>query len=354
MIDVSVVIPVYNTEKYIIECIESVLANKEVKYEIICIDDGSTDSSLELLQDLAEKNDSIKVFKQENKGQSAARNRAIQESSGKYIYFLDSDDKIGKDALKRLFDYLERDNLDVLYFSGSSFYETEELSKKFKNFDMAYQRSGVYEGFSSGLELLQQLWKQKDFSVSPCIQIIRKEFLQKYDISFYEGIIHEDNLFTFQIIINAERAKCVNDIFFYRRVRESSIMTREITYKNLFGYFICFKKMIDYVYGSRIKPEEEYIVDAVLRSVKFHVRRNYNLIDKEEREKFYRQLNIGERIFFKSIILQEIETEIRNKRKIKDLEAIKTSISYRVGKLITWPFRKVKTIIVKIWLTHRR
>lgn len=353
MVDISVVIPIYNTEKYIVECVESVLENGQVEVEIICIDDGSTDSSLKLVKELAEKHDCIKVVSQENKGQSAARNKAIQMASGKYLYFLDSDDKIGKEALKSLFGYLEKDNLDVLYFSGASFYETEELAEKFKNFEMAYMRTGTYEGVCSGLELLEQLRDQKDFSVSPCIQIVRREFLMEHGILFCEGIIHEDNLFTFQVMMNAKRAKCINDVYFYRRVRESSVMTKEMSYKNLLGYFVCFKKMIDYVYGREIRPEDERAVDITLRTVKFHVRRNYRAINGEEREKFYEQLNIGDRMFFKSIILQEVELEGRYKRRIGDLnaelEAYRTSFSYRVGKVVTWPIRKVKTAIGIVW-----
>lgn len=348
-IDISVVIPIYNTEKYVVDCIESVLENEQVEIEIICIDDGSTDSSLELVEELAKKHDCIKVASQENKGQSAARNKAIQMASGKYLYFLDSDDKISKETLKSLFRYLEKDNLDVLYFSGTSFYETEELAEKFKNFETAYMRKGIYEGFCSGLEIMAQLREQKDFSVSPCIQIVRREFLLEHGILFYEGIIHEDNLFTFQVMMNAKRAKCINDVYFYRRVRESSVMTKEMSYKNLLGYFLCFKKMIDYVYDTEIKPEDEHAVDITLRTVKFHVRRNYRAISREEREKFYEQLNTGDRLFFKSIVQQEVEAEANFNRKIRELREIEKSFSFRVGKVVTWPLRKLKWAVVGIW-----
>lgn len=143
MIDISVVIPVYNTEKYIVECVESVVANTQAEYEILCINDGSTDSSLELLNKLAEKYDCVKVASQENAGQSAARNKAIEMARGKYLYFLDSDDKIGQDALKNLLGYLEKEQLDVLYFSGSSFCDAKELEGRFKWLETAYLREGT-------------------------------------------------------------------------------------------------------------------------------------------------------------------------------------------------------------------
>ncbi len=349
MVDVSVVIPVYNTERYIAECIESVLASEQVEYEVICVDDGSTDSSLDLIKGLAAKHSCVKFASQENRGQSAARNRGIQMASGKYLYFLDSDDKIGKDALRNLFHYLEKDNLDVLYFSGESFYETEELEEKFDNFDKAYLRTGTYEDVCSGLEIMQQLRNQRDYSVSPCIQIVRRDFLLEHEISFCEGIIHEDNFFTFQIMMNAKRAKCINDVYFYRRVRESSIMTKEISYKNLLGYYVCFLKMMDYMSRCDIKPEDERAIDNTLRMVKFHVRRNYRAIDKEEREKFYGQLNSGDRLFFKIVILQEVETEVNFNRRIRELELVKTSFSYRAGRVVTWPLRKMKWAVARVW-----
>ncbi len=348
MIDISVVIPVYNTEKYIVECVESVLANTQAEYEILCINDGSTDSSLQLLNNLAEKHDCIKVVSQENAGQSAARNKAIEMARGKYLYFLDSDDKIGSDALKNLLAYLEQEDLDVLYFSGSSFCDTKELEGKFKGLETAYVRKGTYQGWCSGLELMQRLREQKDYSVSPCTQIIRREFLLEHDISFYEGIIHEDNLFSFQVMVNAKRADCINDIYFYRRIRESSVMTKPKTYENLLGYFVCFLKMLHYVYGRELKEEEEQAVNITLRSVKANVKKSYLSIGKEEREKFYERLSTGDRLFFKSVILQQVELEVKQTRKIKRLKKIKNSLEYKVGRVVAWPVTKIKIIIVKI------
>ena len=196
---------------------------------------------------------------------------------------------------------------------------------------------------------MQQLRNQRDYSVSPCIQIVRRDFLLEHEISFCEGIIHEDNFFTFQIMMNAKRAKCINDVYFYRRVRESSIMTKEISYKNLLGYYVCFLKMMDYMSRCDIKPEDERAIDNTLRMVKFHVRRNYRAIDKEEREKFYGQLNSGDRLFFKIVILQEVETEVNFNRRIRELELVKTSFSYRAGRVVTWPLRKMKWAVARVW-----
>ena len=85
--------------------------------------------------------------------------------------------------------------------------------------------------------MLVELRKNKDYMASPCLQIIRRNFLNEKNIRFYNGIIHEDNCFTFKTLLQAERTFCVNDIYFYRRVREQSTMTRQENWKNLKGYF---------------------------------------------------------------------------------------------------------------------
>lgn len=353
MTGISVIIPVYNTEKYIVECIESVLANNFKDYEIICVNDGSTDSSLDLIKGLSQKHDCIKVISQANKGQSAARNAAIQAAAGKYLYFLDSDDKISADTLKNLYDYLEKDSLDVLYFSGDSFFDTEELEEQFQQFSTVYLRTGTYEGWSRGLTLLQQLRDQSDYSVSPCIQIVRREFLLENDITFYEGIIHEDNLFSFKVIFHAKRAKCVNDIYFHRRIREASVMTTNKSYKNLLGYYVCFLNVLQYVSEHKFQEEYEPVLNGIIRSLKKNVHSSYYAINAEEREVFYEKLDAGDRMFFKSIILQELETETKLKKELKktkkQLKELKNSTMLKVGKLITWPFRKAKDLIKKIW-----
>ena len=116
MFDFSIIIPVYNVEKYLKECVDSCLKQIGTKNEIILIDDGSTDSSGLICDDYAKDYDFIKVVHQQNGGQSVARNRAVLIASGKYIVFLDSDDYIVPfDAFKTFFEKMEENSLDVLW-----------------------------------------------------------------------------------------------------------------------------------------------------------------------------------------------------------------------------------------------
>ena len=214
---ISVIIPVWNTEKYVGECIDSILAQSIVKdLEIICVNDGSTDSSLEILRRYEKQYEQIKVIDRVNGGSSFARNAALEQACGKYVYFMDSDDLLTSFALEELWNVCEDKKLDVLYFSGTSFYENQELTETHSAFSNAYYRKGNYKEVLTGEKMLVELRKNKDYMASPCLQIIRRNFLNEKNIRFYNGIIHEDNCFTFKTLLQAERTFCVNDIYFYR------------------------------------------------------------------------------------------------------------------------------------------
>jgi glycosyltransferase involved in cell wall biosynthesis len=360
-IAISVIIPVYNTEKYVEETINSVLDNAFKNYEIICVNDGSTDHSLNILNEYAGKYDHIKVVNQENKGLSAARNIGFRTAVGKYIYFLDSDDKISPDALGILYECLEKNQLDVLFFSGDSFYENEELKEEFPAFMEAYLRNGIYEKPCKGLDMLSQLQQNSDYTPSACLQIVRRQFLIENEIDFPEGIMHEDNLFSFKVIFQAERAFCVNDIYFHRRVRETSLMTTAKSHKNLLGYYISLIKVVEYLADKELTLEEQESVGKRIRALNASVSKIYASISEEERDIFYEKLaDISEyyRLLFKSTTLQSIEREECVKKKLKktkkelasvrqELEGVKKSRIYRFVSSLKRPFRKIKKCIKK-------
>ena len=128
---VSIIIPVYNTSKYLPECLDSVINQTLKEIEIICIDDCSTDDSWKILQDYEKTDSRIKIFRQEkNMRQGAARNRGLKEASGKYIWFIDSDDFINKEACQLLYDTAEKNNVQILTFNLVSFIDSDDVSGK--------------------------------------------------------------------------------------------------------------------------------------------------------------------------------------------------------------------------------
>lgn len=351
---ISVIIPVWNTEKYVGECIDSILAQSIIKdLEIICVNDGSTDSSLEILRGYEKQYEQIKVIDQVNGGLSFARNAALEQACGKYVYFMDSDDLLTSFALEELWKVCEDKKLDVLYFSGTSFYENQELTEAHSAFSNAYYRKGNYKEVLTGEKMLVELRQNKDYMSSACLQIIRRDFLNEKNIRFYNGILHEDNCFTFKTLLQAERTFCVNDIYFYRRVREQSIMTRQENWKNLKGYFCCLMDQMQLVGELNIQDiEVNKEIYNILWMLARHVQRIYMQIPQSEREIFNNSCTAYERCFMNAILIKAENEKKKETNKLKrQLKKIKRSNSYRIGRKVTLPVRLVKGG-VKCWKQH--
>ena len=118
---ISVIIPVYNTKEYLKECIDSILNQTIDLFEVIIVDDGSTDGSLELINQYAESHSNIRVISQKNCGLGAARNIGLKISKGEYIYFIDSDDILEKNALEYCYNLASKNKLDMLTFEADIF-----------------------------------------------------------------------------------------------------------------------------------------------------------------------------------------------------------------------------------------
>jgi glycosyltransferase involved in cell wall biosynthesis len=224
---VSVIIPVYNVEKYLGECLDSVLRQTLKDIEIICVNDGSTDGSAKMLAEYAAKDPRIRIITQANAGLSAARNAGMDAACGKYIYFLDSDDYIKDDAMAKCFSICERDGLDQLSFNCECLFEDksmdiELLRKKAKSYLLPSELSDTV---LTGAEALERLRDLKCFCVCVPFRMMRLECLRNAGLRFMPGIIHEDDLFTPVSLCEALRVELIQDALYIRRFRPSSIVT---------------------------------------------------------------------------------------------------------------------------------
>lgn len=217
---VSVVIPVYNVEKYLAECVESVLRQTWGDYEIILVDDGATDSSGALCDRYAAEYGCIRVFHQPNGGLSAARNTGLRAARGDYVYFLDSDDYIEPQTLERLRTAAEREKADVVFFDGYVFFDECEEDGSVSR----YSRKDTYPA-CGGRAMLLRLLENDEYRTAVPLLLFRRAFLMGRDLWFLEGIIHEDELFTF-LVYNADGVVChCHEQLYARRIRPGSIMT---------------------------------------------------------------------------------------------------------------------------------
>lgn len=236
----SVIIPVYNAAPYLRACLDSVLGQTLREIEVLCVDDGSTDESATILGDYAARDSRVKVFSQANAGQGAARNRALGEATGDYVYFMDADDALASDGE---FDYLigeaDRDRLDMLFFDAETRIDPGVDCDQVNAED--YIRTRDYSKVRTGPELFATFCRHRDYTVSPCLVLSRRTFLESERVHFAEGVIHEDNVFMLQAILAAKRVSHRRRQAYVRYVHAGTTMTKPLSKKNLLGYVACFR-----------------------------------------------------------------------------------------------------------------
>lgn len=239
---VSIIIPVYNVEKYLAECLDSAVGQIHQNKEIIIVNDGSTDGSAAIISEYQEKHSEIVLVVTENFGQSSARNTGIEKSTGDYLIFLDSDDWIEKETLERCLLALKEHNADMVMFNACSF--ADDVSE-FDIGKLDYTRPSCLANKKLLCrEAFSFFVKNKSYLVSPCLYLYKRSTFNKN--RFRPEIIHEDNLFTTQLLISSETAEviCLPDRFFHRRVRPGSIMTQEKSMRHVNGYLAVAEELL--------------------------------------------------------------------------------------------------------------
>lgn len=366
MIKVSVIIPIYNVRDYIEECLVSVVNQTLTEIEIICVDDGTLDDSMDIIEKYAVTDKRIVILHKENGGLSSARNAGLKFAQGEYVYFLDSDDLIIESTLENLYDEMVTYDLDTIFFDADSFFENEELAKKHKAYQEYYHRQPLYEEVVPGQKLFLQMEYNNDFRPSACLQMNRRTLLIDNQIYFKEGIIHEDNLFTMKLLLYSRRSKHIAKSFYQRRVRENSIMTSKGAENSARGYFssIC-----------RIVPEmleiisDEEVLDAYVKRTNAMYRTAINAfknVTNAELNELEICRNDIEDILFEVFVrnnsqwIWDIERRGKNnakrlmnenKKLKKRIKALEHSHSYRIGRTIIWIPSKIKLLLKTIRTT---
>ncbi|MDR1452545.1 MAG: glycosyltransferase [Candidatus Margulisbacteria bacterium] len=279
---VSVIIPVYNVEKYLAECLNSVCGQTLRSLEIICVNDGSTDGSAEILAKYKQKDKRLKVITQKNKGQSAARNAGLSTASGQYLYFMDSDDVLKSDALTILTKKSDRGKLDVLYFDATVIFADQKTAKKRWWYADFYRRRKEYRGVTAGQKLFASMKNNGEYRVQPCLQLIRRRYWQRLNLFFYEGVFLEDNLFNFLCMLQAGRVSHLQQELFIRRVNEGSTMTRPKTFQHFYGAFHALVQMLGFAIKRNINEPAvlQEITDCLNAAVSI-----YDLLPAVEKNK---------------------------------------------------------------------
>ncbi len=275
---ISVIIPVYNVEKYLSECVESVLKLKS-DFEIILVNDGSTDNSGGLCDSLAQKDSRIKVIHKENGGLSSARNEGIKKAGGDYVMFLDSDDFFDPEETDLMLSNLGSSpvllGLYNLYFEEKSEFIKENCDSFLK---------------LNGLVNIDDFLREIPFDSNSCYMIacrfiVKRDFILKNDLLFTQGIYHEDEEWTQRLLTCSENIFVTHNYFYnYRQAREGAI-TSIVKPKHIFDIFKIIGKaeqLISTLKSDSVK--KEYLLSRV-SSLYLNNLIHYCSLSKEDRKK---------------------------------------------------------------------
>ena len=216
MIKVSVIIPVFNTEKYISKCLSSLVNQTLDDIEIICVNDGSTDNSLEIIEKIANNDARIKIINQEHKKQGAARNAGLRIAEGEYIGFVDSDDWIDLNYYEMLYNTAKKYDADIALATNVRIGN----GKTKKRLEITEEKTA---------ETLQEKIDIGNQVKNPCPtnKIYRHSMLKDNNIIWPEGVFCEDKLFTIQAIYYANKIVTVPDVnYYYFRNPNSTVHTK--------------------------------------------------------------------------------------------------------------------------------
>lgn len=278
MIKVSLVVPVYNVERYLARCLDFCINQTYSNIEIICVNDGSTDRSLDILEHYKKMDDRIVIINKPNGGLSSARNVGMNAASGKYIMFVDSDDFISSVAVEKLLENAEKHNSDFVIFDYLNA-QNDSYSR------VAITDKSVYEVSVFNIEFLDGYMYSK-LPVSAWSKFYNAQFLKENKLFFDEGLIFEDVAFFSKVYTRAKRISYLKEPFYYYTVvRNGNIMSQNG--KSLFDVFKVYEiaenelKKSDYYEKYKSCFEINMIFDFIWK---------FEIIDTEYKEEFFSKI----------------------------------------------------------------
>jgi glycosyltransferase involved in cell wall biosynthesis len=248
----SVVIPAYNVEKYVQEAVDSVIRQTAPAHEIVIVDDGSTDRTGQIVEDLYGHLGQVRIIHTANQGLGMARNVGAEAATGDFIYYFDSDDVLNPVFFKKFFDvYTEHPNLDLFCFSARSFFDEPARSK---GFALNRYRRGSTAFLNSGEEALNFLMDRGGYFAPSWLFIYRRAVAMDNNIRFLP-IIHEDEEHTPRLFLKSGATYICDDEFFFRRIRANSIMTSRKSERHINGYFRAVQAIQTLLRSDGLRPE---------------------------------------------------------------------------------------------------
>lgn len=236
---VSVIIPIYNMEKYVERCVESVLRQDYDNIEILLVNDGSTDTSLNLIKEKYASIEKCKIITKKNGGLASARNAGLEVAKGDFIYFLDADDYIDKYTISSLVKCMLEYNADFCCHRTASV-------------DEEYHLLGItgseydFECLDNKDSIIKESLLIRNIKAAVTLKMWKRSFVESNHLRFLEGVIHEDILFSVKASLHATRVAFLNKPLYFVLSRHSSI-SRTMKARNITDYFVLFDEMRNYM-----------------------------------------------------------------------------------------------------------
>ncbi|QCR35736.1 glycosyltransferase family 2 protein [Nissabacter sp. SGAir0207] len=272
----SVVIPVYNVKNYLETAIDSILNQTVLPSEVVIVDDGSTDGSGEMLEQLYGHIPFVRIVHTENRGLGEARNEGNRHVTGDYIYYFDSDDVAVPTLVESFYHYLEQHPaLDIYCFSAASFWdvvpEDPEAAKMLPQYDRQLNQT-----FENGISAFNILSENNTFYPNAWLYVFRRGLIVDHDL-WFKPIIHEDEEFTPRLFFAAQQVISSTEVLFRRRVRMGSIMQSNRSEKNVIGYI----ESIHSLEGLKANAQESRVINNLANRILNNIIAIYR-ITKEE------------------------------------------------------------------------
>ena len=291
---VSVIMPVYNAERYLEESIDCILNQSLRDIELICVDDGSEDRSLDILQKVAEEDKRMHFYCQNHSGGGAARNFALNKATGKYLYFMDSDDLIKLNALEELYGKIEATTVDFV-ICQSVVYDSDKdeyINRPYFDMEQIYNIVGdeVFHYRDLGT-------KVTSFSVTPWGKLFNREFALSTGARFGEGLIFHDHFFFWEVLFNSEKILFYKkQLCIYRIHSKSSTESKDHRFVNIFdvyrGIFAIFMKYDEFYNHER--SIYNIIISSSLNRY-FRIKSEFQPAFFDKMKEFFTELNADER-----------------------------------------------------------
>jgi glycosyltransferase involved in cell wall biosynthesis len=259
--------PVYNSEEYLSESVRSILAQSEQSLELIVVDDGSSDSSLQLLRQFANKDPRVKVFSQTNSGVSAARNTGLQFARGKWVAFADSDDWLDPDTIRHWLSYGEAEDLELLIGNGFVFSNNPAAVAEAGR-EPIVQRVFSPETVVSGRDWLVACVEANEWPHYVWLQFVRRDLIECKALKFESGVVHEDILWTMELALCVSRVGFRREPRYAYRINPKSIMGNDspaAVEKRAQGYIAVLARMVEAANQSADLPLRKALLRQVNR-----------------------------------------------------------------------------------------